>query len=273
MIAKKRLTPPLKWHGGKHYLAKTIIQKMPPHIHYVEAFFGGGSVLLQKDYENVSEVVNDVHSELTNFWKVLQDAEKFAVLQRRLEVTPFSQTEWKEAAEPTDDPIENAVRFFIRCRQSHAGRSTSFAPMSRTRTRRAMNEQASAWMGAVEGLAEVAQRLRRVVIFNDNALKVIRTEDGPHTLFYLDPPYLAETRANPQVYEFEMSLEEHEALLDTIVQCEGKVLLSGYPSELYDTRLKGWEKFDIEIDNKASNAKSKRVMTERLWMNYDPESV
>ncbi len=33
-----RITPPLKWHGGKHYLARRIVGLMPPHLHYVEQF-------------------------------------------------------------------------------------------------------------------------------------------------------------------------------------------------------------------------------------------
>ena len=36
---------PLKWHGGKNAfqgkLARWIISLMPPHLHYVEPFFGG----------------------------------------------------------------------------------------------------------------------------------------------------------------------------------------------------------------------------------------
>ena len=64
----KTLVPqPLKWHGGKGYLAKWIISLMPPHVHYVEPFFGGGAVLLEKEPEGVSEVVNDVNAELSNF--------------------------------------------------------------------------------------------------------------------------------------------------------------------------------------------------------------
>ena len=76
---------PLKWWGGKHYLAKKIIDLMPRHLHYVEPYAGGLAVLLEKDpfdrslywgekgYEQgVSEVVNDIHRELTNFWRVLQ---------------------------------------------------------------------------------------------------------------------------------------------------------------------------------------------------------
>jgi DNA adenine methylase len=59
---------PLKWHGGKRYLAKRLVAMMPPHLHYVEPFAGGLSVLLAKDPEGVSEVVNDLDGELSNFW-------------------------------------------------------------------------------------------------------------------------------------------------------------------------------------------------------------
>ena len=45
---------PLKWHGGKYYLASKIVDLMPPHLHYVEPFFGGGAVLLARDPEDKS---------------------------------------------------------------------------------------------------------------------------------------------------------------------------------------------------------------------------
>ena len=41
MITVERVSPPLKWHGGKWYLAPKIVALMPPHIHYVEPFAGG----------------------------------------------------------------------------------------------------------------------------------------------------------------------------------------------------------------------------------------
>ena len=43
------LIQPLKWWGGKHYLAPKIIALMPPHLHYVEPYAGGLAVLLEKD--------------------------------------------------------------------------------------------------------------------------------------------------------------------------------------------------------------------------------
>ncbi len=241
---------------------------MPSHIHYVEPFFGGGSVLLNKSPEGISEVVNDVHHELTNFWRVLQNEQKFEEFKRVVEAVPFSQVEWEDAHQKSDSPVREAVHFFIRCRQSRAGKFDGFATLSRNRTRRKMNEQASSWLTAIDGLAAVAARLKHVVILCDDAVNVIRSQDGKNTLFYLDPPYVHETRVTTADYEFEMSGEQHEELLAAIDRCTGHVLLSGYPNELYDRRLKNWNKFDIEIDNKASSAKRKPRKIERIWMNY-----
>ena len=264
----KQIVKPLKWHGGKHYLAKQIIELMPSHIHYVEPFFGGGSVLLQKSPEGVSEVVNDVHKELTNFWRVLQDDQKFVEFTRIVEAVPFSQVEWEDSHQKSSSPVKQAVNFFIRCRQSRAGKFDCFATMSRNRTRRNMNEQASSWLTAVKALPAVANRLKRVVIMCDEATKIIRAQDGENTLFYLDPPYVHESRVTTSDYDFEMSTDQHVELLDTIKNCRGSVILSGYPNDLYENRLKDWRVFDVVIDNKASSAKEKPRKTERIWMNY-----
>jgi len=263
-----RISPPLKWHGGKHHIAAKIIALMPPHTHYVEPYFGGGAVLLAKTPDGVSELVNDRNGPLTAFWRVLKDERMFAKLQRRLEATPFSQTEWIESAEPCADPVESAARFFSRCRQSLAGRMKDFAPSSRTRTRRGMNEQVSAWLNAIEGLPMVHSRLKLVRIENRDALDVIRQQDGTGTLFYLDPPYMEKTRTAPDVYAFEMTDRDHERLLEVALNCFGKVMLSGYRSPLYDSRLSEWNRHDFNVPNSAAGGDRKRRMIESLWCNF-----
>ncbi len=264
-----RICPPLKWHGGKHYLAPKFVALMPPHTHYVEPFAGGLSVLLCKDPEGVSEVVNDLNGRLSNFWRVLQHEDDFGRFQRILEAVPFSEVEWSDAARESDgDRVQDAVKFFILCRQSLAGRMDCFAPLSRKRTRRGMNEQASAWLNAVEGLKDVHSRLRRVSILNRDALDVIRQQDGPETLFYLDPPYLQATRASEDVYEHEMTETQHAELLEVVCECEGGVMLSGYPSELYDRLLTDWERHEFAVPNQAAGGKQKRQMTEVVWCNF-----
>jgi len=288
-----KLTQPIKWHGGKHYLAEWIISLMPPHLHYVEPFFGGGSVLLTRDpaldwmltpegslpsfLKGCSEVVNDVNRELTNFWQVLRDPELYPQFRQVLELTPFSQIEWEESESrlQSTDPVEAAAAFFIRARMCRQGIAKSFATLSRNRTRRRMNEQVSSYLTAVEGLQEVHQRLRNVVILNDDACTVIKKQDGYNTLFYCDPPYVHETRATVNAYEFEMDLEHHQRLLETLAQVAGKFMLSGYRCSLYDefAEKHGWRREDKLIDNKASRAKVKEKKCECLWMNFAAEET
>lgn len=268
---------PLKWHGGKAYLASKIIALMPTHLHYVEPFAGGLSVLLAKDPEGVSEVVNDLNGDLTIFWRVLACEHQFREFIRAVEAVPFSESEWEASSkveilpnELSVSAVRTAVAFFIRCRQSLAGRMDSFAPLSRTRTRRGMNEQASAWITAVDGLPAVHARLRRVVILNRDALYVIRQQDGPETLFYLDPPYLHETRATTGEYAHEMTAEQHSELLNVLAGIEGKFMLSGYFSELYHdmANLMGWNRHDFTLPNNSASGKTKRKMTECVWCNF-----
>lgn len=267
------MNSPLKWHGGKHHLASKIVALMPPATHYVEPYAGGLSVLFARDPEGVSEVVNDLYAPLTNFWRVLASEEAFPRFVRQMEATPFSERTWHESEEigcpRALTCVPCAVNFFVRCRQSLAGRMGSFAPLTRNRTRRGQNEQVSAWLTAVEGLPEVHARLKRVAVVNRPALEVIWAQDGPKTLFYLDPPYLDSTRTSVDVYACEMTARAHEDLLDLLSVVKGKFFLSGYRSPLYNEHAtrNGWVRHDFLIANHAAGGSTKRRMTECVWTN------
>lgn len=285
-MTTKTLTQPLKWHGGKSYLAKQIIALMPPRVrnpnhpaaddagwvHYVEPFFGGGAVLLAQDPIGISEVVNDLDGELTNFWDVLKSETLFERLRERLEKTPCSREEFERSCVVSinANPVQRAAGFFIRNRQSRQALGKDFATLAKTRTRRGMNELPSAWLSAIEGLPEVHSRLQRVVIENDDALKLIKREDDARTLFYLDPPYVHETRQATKAYRHEMTNEQHEVLLTMLERIQGRFLLSGYKNPLYESFEKryGWRRVDFQIDNKASSKKTKDKEIECVWMNY-----
>jgi DNA adenine methylase len=284
---------PLKWHGGKFYLASRIVALMPPrcknpnkpamddpgYLHYVEPYFGGGAVLLANDPEGISEVANDLNLGLINFWRVLSLPKPFEAFRRRMEATPFSELyfdlaqlakeiEYVGDGTPEENSVNAAVSFFILCRQSLAGRMSGFPGLTKTRTRRGMNNEVSAWLSCIEGLPAVHERLRRVLILNRPALEVIEKHDGPRTLFYLDPPYLHETRATTGEYAHEMTEADHAKLLATVRFCKGKVMLSGYASDLYDRVLVGWNRHVFELPNQAAGGKEKRRMEEIVWCNF-----
>lgn len=279
-----KLTQPVKWWGGKSYQARHIIDLMPPHLHYVEPYAGGLAVLLNKDpfdtrhqwgdtsdEQGISEVVNDFHHPLQNFWDVLKDEKTFERFCRILSATPFSEVEFIRANDHVPESVldvEAAVKLFTRCRQSRTAAFKEFATLPRNRTRRRMNEHASAWLTAIDGLETVHARLKRVVILCRDAIQVIAQQDGPKTLFYLDPPYLHSTRTSYGQYAQEMNESDHEKMLEAVQHCKGSVMLSGYPSSLYDDALAQWNRHDIETDNKASGAKTKRIMTESVWTNF-----
>jgi DNA adenine methylase len=278
------LIPPLKWHGGKHYLARRIVALMPKHLHYVEPYAGGLAVLLARDpddprlwsgtdgsHRGVSEVVNDIDLRLMNFWRVLRDEETFARFRRQVEAIALARAGWQEAHDHVygADPVAGAVAFFVNCRQSLAGRQAGFTSITRNRTRRGMNGNASEWLSAVEGLPAVHARLRRVVVENMDALRLIPREDGPGTLFYCDPPYVHATRVSRGVYgEHEMSEADHRRLLEVVKGCKGKAMLSGYPSALYDAALADWSRHTFELPNNAAGGSTKARMTEVLWCNF-----
>ena len=147
----------------------------------------------------------------------------------------------------------------------------SFAPLSVARIRRGMNEQVSAWLTAVEGLPAVHARLKRVVILKGNAIDVIQQHDSKTTLTYCDPPYLHATRIGTSEYgEHEMTDAQHAELLNTLMDIDGKFMLSGYRSGLYDRYAaeNNWVRHDFDIANHAASGANKRRATECVWCNF-----
>src|SRR5262245_24840436 len=197
------LTPPLKWHGGKNAfhgkLAKWILSLMPRHLCYVEPFFGGGAVLFNRDPgdrglwwdgkisdgrkpDGVVEVVNDLNANLMNFYAVLRDPDLFGRLRHRLELTLFSEAEWRHAgsllASGAGDPVERAAALLVFNRQSRAGQMKDFATTTPTRLRGGREDGVNGWWGAVGGLGGMHRRLADVKVFCRRALDVIRLQDG-----------------------------------------------------------------------------------------------
>jgi DNA adenine methylase len=134
-----------------------------------------------------------------------------------------------------------------------------------------MADVVSAFLSAIDDeLPRIIERLRRVQMLCRPALDVIRDWDSPDTLYYLDPPYLAETRSSKKVYAVEMTDQDHRELSAVLAGVQGKVVLSGYPSTLYDELYAGWRTVESEIANHAAGGATKARKIEKLWMNWTP---
>jgi DNA adenine methylase len=270
---KKGPRAPFAWYGGKFYYAKWIIDHFCAHRVYIEPFGGAANILLNKNHSEV-EIFNDLDNRIVNFFRVLRDKKKFNELIRLLNLTPYSRKEFEDiiTEEETNDPVKNAWRFFVTCRQAIGGLGMSKLTVSSwamsLRTRREMAEPVSKYLSAIEGIQEIAERFRTVAIENMDAIKLIKKYDCQEALIYCDPPYLPETRygANANTYAFEMSYEDHEALLNALNDCKSHVIISGYHSDLYDMKLQGWRMDSIE--GKSHIANSGQLRKEVLWMNW-----
>jgi DNA adenine methylase len=239
------------------------------HDAYVEPFAGSLAVLMAKT-PAAREVVNDLNPNLSNFWAMVKNVEAFPALLRLIRTVSFNQEVWNRVGAHLDspDPVLRAAAFFIRVRQSMGARGDCFSPAS-TRLRRGLPEHESAWLTAIDNLTAAHERLREVTVLCRPAVEVIQAHDGPGALFYLDPPYLHETRATTREYgDFEMTEADHVELLATIKDCSGKVVLSGYRSQLYDAELAGWARREHELANHAASGRVKRRVMECLWTNF-----
>lgn len=270
-----RLRPPTKWHGGKYYLAPKIVPLFGPHHTYVEPFGGAASVLLNKPRSPI-EVYNDVDWRITRLFRVLRDDP--GELRRRLELTPYSEIEFvlagqgygDLAGQDCDDEVELARRDLVLWRFSLRGEGKAFS-YTLGRVRQGMADVVSGFKSFVDAeLPRIAERLRTVQMFCRPALEVIRKYDGPDTLVYCDPPYLHSTRSegSRNVYNFEMSEADHRGLAAELNATKSRVVLSGYPSELYDDLYRGWRMEEFVVSNNAAKGKRKARMRERIWMNW-----
>lgn len=280
-----RLKKPIKLAGGKNFLAPWIIGQFPPrdaYTTYLENFAGGASVLLAHNPEGKSEILNELDGGLSTFWKVLQSKNLYPEFVRRVSLTPFSQVEFERArlfddhhdllakrGEGEADPVDRAVAYFVKARQSMMGMGKGFAPISTSRTRGGMNEQVSAWLSAVEGLPLVHERLKRVLILAEDGIDLITKFDKPGVLQVMDPPYFPSERTE-NLYREETPTGKHSRLVWRLLRVKNAfVCLSGYHCPLYaELEKAGWRRVDKEIDNKMSKKAVKPKKVESLWMNY-----
>jgi DNA adenine methylase len=271
--SRKGLKSPIAWYGGKAYYAEWLIDRFPSHRVYVEPFGGAANVLLRKPCSEV-EVYNDIDDRVVNLFRVIRDPAQFEQLRLLLDLTPYARGEFANllTLPPTDDPVENARRFFAGCRQARGGIGMSklspSAWATSKRTRREMAEPVSKYLSAIDGLSDVAARFRTVLIESRPAIALIHQYDGEDTFFYLDPPYMPETRHGNKAatYAHEMSPDDHAALLDVLLAIKGKVMLSGYDAPLYGDKLRTWRREELKTKAHMSNSGEERV--EVIWFNY-----
>lgn len=260
------------WYGGKYSHLDWLMPLLPECHHYCEPFAGSGAILLNREPSPV-ETYNDLDGEVVNFFRVLREQKEGLI--EALSLTPFSREEFATACEldPETTALERARRFYVRARQVRTGLAQTatvgrWANCKNT-SRAGMSGVVSRWLGGIEKLDYIADRLLRVQIENRPATDVIKLYDSPTTLFYCDPPYIHETRGDSKAYGYEMTNAEHEELAKVLNSVEGKVAISNYDCDLMNDLFPASKWFKHYSLEKTIHS-TKDTRQEVVWLNYDP---
>ena len=261
--------PALRYHGGKWKIAPWVMGHFPAHDCYVEPYGGAASVLLRKEPSFI-EVYNDLFGEVVRFFKVLR--ERPDELIRAIELTPFSREEFEAAQKveyPNPDAVERARRLYVRCWQGRGRAGFKDAGGWRFMRRKSRSQTPVSDWNNIAHLWDIAARFKQVHIEHDGALSVMVRYDGPETLFYLDPPYVQSERCKrwkSEGYVYEMEDTRHVEMAHLVKELEGYVVLSGYPSGLYDRLFEGWPVVQkgVVVDGGRAGG---RAAVECLWLS------
>ena len=259
------MNSPIKYYGGKTYMTD-IIKSYFPNTYdvYVQGFGGGASLLFSKEQEK-SEIYNDLGQNVYSLFKVLSDKTLFVQLKEMLDLTYYSadvRKQFKEKLKLSNLKLVERAYYFIYVNRTSFNGVGGFS--TNLITRRNMSKSVSDYLSMIDGLPQIHNRLSSVIVQNRDIFDLIPKYDSKNTFFYLDPPYVHQTRSSTTSYEVEMTNEQHEQFVGLINHSKGKFLISGYYHSIYDG-LKNFKRIDFESPNSCSDS------IETLWMNYQIE--
>lgn len=187
-------------------------------------------------------------------------------LARMIYMTPYSREIYERAyREVSDNKFQAALSFIIRLNMGHGfrtnGRKVGWKIDVQGRERSYASQD---WCALPDKIMLAAERLRGVQIENRPTVELIQRFNFENVLIYCDPPYMLETRHGKQ-YRCEMNDLDHEELLKVLLRHKGYVLISGYPSEMYEDMLSGWYRYEATAYPQVASKKK-----EVLWTNFSP---
>lgn len=273
---------PFSYFGGKYRILDHLQNYLPTVKSidcYVEPFFGSGTLFFSRERLAEVEVINDYNSYIYTFFKVLRDR-KPALLER-LKYTPYSIETFLEARKylaqgrravkeshfeiPIKKQIYTAWAVYILYCMSIMSNGRNFS--RDTKTSKALEFKRNQLR-----LEYCANRLSDVTIENEDAIKVIKRYDSSKTFIYLDPPYLnvRKKSAMTQAYHGNNGDELHERLIDWCINAKSMIMISNYPNDLYNTKLKDWNREEITIKvnpgaGKRGGVSKTLTATEVIW--------
>ena len=238
---------PISYYGGKQELAKKIISLIPSHKTYCEPFIGGAAIFFAKPVSK-AEIINDINSEVINFYEVLKH--DFSALQAEIEISLHSRKLYQHAHVIYENPdmfdrIKRAWAFWVLANMSFNNSLTAgFKHDKIGKTSRSIAHKQQQFT------EDLAIRLQNVQIECCDALKIIRQNDNGETFFYLDPPYVGACQGHYDGY----SQADFNELIDLLAKIGGKFLLSSFRNTYLSDASKryGWSQIELKMNTHPS---------------------
>jgi DNA adenine methylase len=248
---------PLAYIGGKNRLAKKIISILPEHTTYVEAFAGGAQVFFHKAPSAV-EVLNDLDSEIVNFFRVCQH--HYEEFLRHLHYCLISR-KWYELFLSTNPhmltDIQRASRYFYLQKNSFGGLILNQHYHYGVIQRPNYNSRR-----IPEVIRAAHERLQGVQIESLPYEQILKRYDRPTTLFYMDPPYWQR-----KLYRHNFTEEDFIALETRLHDVKGQFVLSLDDHPKVRELFGGWHTLPIDLAYTAQRRVGKRYR-ELLISNF-----
>lgn len=268
-LSTNKVTSPIKWFGGKHYLAQEIISLLPSKYRtYVEPFGGGGHVLTQKHPSKV-EVYNDIDADLVNFLMVLRSKrEELTEALMSLPSSRFLCQFWQHEPLPEDD-FERAIRWFYLLRQRISPKNATL--VSGWRASKELNT-ATDYQNALTRLQAFEERWRNVMIECVDFRRMFDIYDSPETVFFVDPPYVGKE----DQYKGGFSFQDHVDLASILKNIQGKAIVTYYECDLVNSLYKDWIRIEKDgyVGSSVVKKNGKRkIEQELILMNYEENQL
>lgn len=255
-----KITALAPWFGGKRTMAPQIVEALGPHKSYWEPFCGGLAVLFSKP-QSTMETVNDLHGDLVNLARVIQDEEDGLWLYEQAAKLLFCETFYQEAlhrldsACPDQTDRNRALDYLVVAwfgRNGEAGLDKKPAKNIGLRYDSGGGNQATRWSGVLESIPAWHQRLQGVTILRRDGfslLEKIRDEAG--TAIYCDPPYLE--KGSRYIHDFEAA--DHARLTELLSRYKNaRVVVSYYDHPRLLELYPRWQKIDCSRAKNLNNA-------------------
>ena len=242
------MNSPIPYLGGKSRLAQQILRRLPDHTCYCEPFCGSAKILFAKT-PSKCEVLNDADGELVTFWRVIQnhltpflDYFRWAIVSRKL----FDLEQSKRPETLTD--IQRAVRFFYLQKLAFGGKTTdrSFGVTTAGPPRLTLT-------AIEETLLQVHWRLAQVSIECLDAFECIQRYDRPHTLFFIDPPYVGGEG------DYAIRFDRYQDLADLLAGLKGRFLLTLGDCQLVRTIFRPFRISAVTLKYSIGQSKKSRA--------------